>query len=720
MKAIIMAGGEGTRLRPITCQMPKPAVPVCDKAVIIHIIELLEKHGINEIAVTLKYLPTEIKNIIETAKANETIKTDIKFCTESSPLGTAGSVRNCIKECFDNSNDDFLIISGDAMTDINLSEMIKFHQNKKKMATIAIKPVEEPTEFGIVLTNNQSMVTGFIEKPVWSEAVSNLANTGIYIITEELMQLCPDEGACDFAKDIFTKIPDLSNNLAAFYTDSFWCDIGDINSYRKVNLKFAAKNRNSFIGENCNISDDAIIINSVLCHGSTVEAGSVVENSVIMSNSFIGKNCRIRNSVICRGVICGNGVNAENAAVGEKVNIGKSVTIKNGTKIWDNINILPESVISGIVKSPAEPNNISVNSLFSGSVASYSPEMILRLGRAFGTFLGHHASVVVCSDSSGSSSMIAAGFQSALASVGISVKIIESVPLPVLRWICRSGICDGAVHVSEKEDNVIHLLNGFGDDLCKNERRKFKSLYDSEDFATVNRHNIPAFEELSNPEDYYISSLMDIFKCPHKNLNYIGRKFSKSQRYAASAYLTIKMFRDAPIFLPAFDSLAAEKIAMKYDRYFIKCGCKTGDIMAEMEKFMHIDGVYAQYLMLFDDLAFDLALCCIDSFINEENDIETENLIKTPLFRSEWEIPIKKDPSKCNKAEIIKKFTNSKIAQNGYEINDGIRIHTPEFAARVCAEDEKQAFHVYVESLSEEYGKEIAFDILKTLENLLT
>ena len=689
-------------------------------SVIIHIIELLEKHGISEIAVTLKYLPAEIKKIIETAIANEIIKSDVKFCTESIPLGTAGSVRNCIKECFDNSEDDFLIISGDAMTDINLSEMIKFHQNKKKMATIAIKSVEEPTEFGIVLTNSQSMVTGFIEKPVWSEAVSNLANTGIYIITNELMQLFPNEGACDFAKDIFTKIPDLSKNIAAFYTDAFWCDIGDINSYRKVNLKFATKNNNNFIGENCKISEDAIIINSVLCHGSIVEAGSVVENSVIMSNSFIGKNCRIRNSVICRSVTFQNGATAENATIGEKVTIGHSVTIKKETKIWDNINVLPESILSGIIKSPSETKIIGANSLFSGSVAGYSPEMILRLGKAFGTFLGHNASAVVCSDSSGSSAMIAAGFQAALASVGISVKIIESVPLPVLRWVCRSGICDGAVHVSEKEDNVICLLNGFGDDLCKNERRKFKSLYDSEDFITVNRRSIPAFEELSNPEDYYISSLMDIFRCPHKNLNYIGRKFSKSQRFAIAAYLTVKMFRDAPIFLPAFDSLAAEKIAIKYDRYFIKCGCKTGDIMAEMEKFMHIDGVYAQYLMLFDDLAFDLALCCMDSFINEENDIETENLIKKPIFRSEWEIPIKKASSKYNKAEIIKKFTNSKIAENGYEINDGIRIHTPDFAARVCAEDEKQAFHVYVESLSEEYGKEIAFDILKTLENLLT
>ena len=712
MKAIIMAGGEGTRLRPITCTMPKPAVPICDKAVIIHIIELLEKNGIDEIAVTLKYLPSEIKKIIGSALAQGKVKTDIKFCIETSPLGTAGSVKNCIRECYNNSDEDYLIISGDAMTDINIRDMIDFHKEKQSMATIAVRAVEEPTEFGVVLTNDKSMITGFIEKPAFSEAVSNLANTGIYIVSSELMDLCSEEGPCDFAKDIFTKIPDLSKNLAAYSTEAFWCDIGDINSYRKVNLQYSIKHNQSYIGENCNISNDATIINSVINHGCTIEAGSVIENSVIMANSFIGKNCKIRNSVICSGVILKDAINAEETTIGEKTTVNNCVTIKKGTKIWDNINILPESIISGIVRSSAGSSE--------SSVGSYSPETILRLGRAFGTFLGRNASVAVCSDGSGSSEMIAAGFQAALASVGISVKTLEAVPLPVVRWICRSGICDGAVHVTEKKDNSIHFLNGFGDDLCKNERRKFKALFDSEDFATVSRHSIPAFEELTNPEDYYIASLMDIFKCPHKNLNYIGRKFTLSQRYAVAAYLTIKMYKDAPVFLPAFDSLAAEKIAFKYDRYTIKCSCKPGDIMAEMEKFMHIDGVYAQYLMFFDDLAFDLALCCIDCYIGEENDIETENLIKTPIFRSEWEIPVKNNKKNTNKAEIIKKFTNSEIAKNGYEINDGIHIYGSDSAARVCAEEEKQAFHVYVESLSEEQGKELAFDILKTLENLLT
>lgn len=699
MKAIIMAGGEGTRLRPITCQMPKPVVPVADEPVIIHIIKLLEANGISEIAVTLKYLPGEIKKAVESAKLCGKIKSEVKFCTETSPLGTAGSVKNCINVCYDGAQEDYIIISGDAMTDINVSDMISFHREKGKMATIAVKKVDVPTEFGVVLTDKNSMVTGFIEKPSWSEAVSNIVNTGIYIVTPELMDMCPSEGACDFAKDIFSNVPDLSENIAAYQTSAFWCDIGDINSYLEVNLKYA-----EFIGENCNVSTEAEVKNSVICHGCTIEAGAIVDGSVIMPNSVIGKNCKISGSVVCKNVSFDDGVTAESAVIGEKTHIGQSSYIKKGAKIWAEADILPESIISGIVRSAGI------------SAGSYSPEGILRLGRSFGTFLGQHASCVVCFGGSGSGCMIGSGIQAALASVGIQIKTIETVPISVVRWICRSGICDGAVYISDSDENHIHFLNKFGDDLSKNERRKLKSIYNTEDFSPAPLNCIPAFEELSNPEDYYISSLLDIFKCPHKNLNYIGRSFTKSQRHAAAAYLTVKMFPDAPIFLPASQSLAAEKIAEKYDRYAIKCGDKNGDIMYEMEKFMHIDGVYAEYLMFFDDLAFDLALCCMDGFIGEENDIETENLIKKPVYYKASEIQCKN----ANKADIIRKFVRSDIANNGYEINDGICIRDGKSSARICADENKESFHIYVESMNEEYGKDIAGEILKTLENLLT
>ena len=704
MKAIIMAGGEGTRLRPITCKMPKPCVPICDKAVILHIIELLERHGINDIGITLKYLPGEIKKLIKNETANGKIHANISFCVENSPLGTAGSVKNCICECFDNAEEDFLIISGDAATDIDITEMINFHKEKGKLATIAVKSVNVPTEFGVVLTDKDSMITGFIEKPVWSEAVSNEVNTGIYIVTPDLMDYCSKDTFCDFAKDIFMKVPDLSNNIAAYHTNCYWCDIGDVDSYKKVNFDYALKESNNFIGKNCIISPGAKLQGCVICHGCTIEANCRLTNCIVMANTVIEKNSTLSDSVICKNVIVSENVIVENSVIGEKAEIGKSSLIGNKSKIWDSVTIMPESIISGVVRN------------FNGSVGSYSPETILRLGKAFGTFIGQGASVLVCADECGSSCMISAGFQSSLAGVGIAVKTIESVPLSVIRWICRTGICDGAVYISKESKNHIFFLNGFGDDLCKNERRKFKSIYEMEDFIAVNQKNIPVFEELSNPEDYYISALLDIFKCPHKTLNYLSKRFSRGQRFAISAYLTIKMYPDAPVFLPAFGGLAAEKIADKYGRYTIKCGDKNGDIMAEMEKFMHIPGVYAQYLMLFDDLAFDFAICCLEGYIANELDKEAENLIKNPLFSCDWEIPC----PNANKAEIIKKFINSNIACYGYEIHDGICIKKNNSAAKIAAEDEKQAFHVYVESLSAETGKDIAGEILKTIENLLT
>lgn len=704
MKAIIMAGGEGSRLRPITCKMPKPAVPICDKPVILHIIELLAKHGINDIAITLKHLPGEIKKIVNNYLSTTNSHLNISFCTETVPLGTAGGVKNCINKCFASSDEDYFIISGDAFTDIDVSEMINFHKEKGKIATIAVKSVELPTEFGVVLTNKNSMITGFIEKPQWSEAVSNVVNTGIYIVTPEITKLCPDDTFCDFAKDIFPKINDLSNSIAAYHTDAYWCDIGNPSSYKKVNMDYLSNKKDSFIGENCTVSSKADIKNCVIGHNSTIEADCVLTNCIIMSNAIIEKGSILSDSIICRNVKIEEGVIAEDSIIGENSEIGKSSYLKKGSKIWDNSNIIPESIISGVVRE------------FDGSVGSYSPETILRLGKAFGTFLGRNASVLVCSDDYGSSCMIAAGFKAALAGTGAEIKTIEMIPLSIARWICRTGICDGAVYISKKQKSHIYFLNGYGDDLCKNERRKLKTIYDMEDFASVNPKNIPSFDELSNPEDYYISSLLNIFKCPHKTLNFLSHHFTRGQRFAISTYLTIKMYPDAPIFIPACDSLAAEKIARKYDRYVIKCGNKNGDIMAEMENFMHIEGVYAQYLMLFDDLAFDFAICCLDGYMTNELDNDAQSWINTPLYNKELEIPC----PNANKAEIMKKFLDSKVAISGYEIHDGICIHKDNISAKISADEDKQAFHIYVESVSEELGKDIAGEILKTIENLLT
>ena len=174
------------------------------------------------------------------------------------------------------------------------------------MATIAVKAVDIPTEFGVVLTNKENMVTGFIEKPVWSEAVSNIVNTGIYIVTSKLMEFCPDEGACDFAKDLFPQLLRDGMPLYAYETEAYWCDIGDIRSYRSVNLRGGG-----FIGENCSISDEADIRNSVICHGCSIGAGSVISDSVVMPNTVIGKHCKITECVLCSSVSIEDAVTSE-------------------------------------------------------------------------------------------------------------------------------------------------------------------------------------------------------------------------------------------------------------------------------------------------------------------------------------------------------------------------------------------------------------------------
>lgn len=200
MKAVIMAGGEGTRLRPLTMMRPKPMTAVLDIPVMEHIIKLLKEHGINEIAVTLHYLPGEITEYF--GDGSDFGLKELRYFRENEPLGTAGSVGQC-REFLD---EEFVVISGDALTDINISKMAGFHRENGALATIAVKRVKKPNEYGIVMTDESSRITGFIEKPDWSEACCDAANTGIYIFSPEIFDYIEEDIKCDFAQDIFPKV----------------------------------------------------------------------------------------------------------------------------------------------------------------------------------------------------------------------------------------------------------------------------------------------------------------------------------------------------------------------------------------------------------------------------------------------------------------------------------------------------------------------------------
>ena len=230
MNAVIMAGGKGTRLAPLTDHSPKPLMPIIDKPILQYIIELLKKHGITDISVTLGYMA---EKIVDSFGNGRDLGVNLHYVIEKEPLGTAGSVKSAAM----NFKEDFLVISGDAYTDFNLTELMDFHRSHGKLATIAATRVEDPSAFGVMLLNAAGKVRSFIEKP--KQPISNIVSTGIYVFKKEIIKRIPD-GFQDFARNVFPTIP---GQIYAKIMNGYWSDIGTLLSYYSTNYHVAEQSR---------------------------------------------------------------------------------------------------------------------------------------------------------------------------------------------------------------------------------------------------------------------------------------------------------------------------------------------------------------------------------------------------------------------------------------------------------------------------------------------
>ena len=225
MKAIIMAGGEGKRLKAVSGDTPKPLVPLCGSPVMEHIVRLLKKHGITELCAALAYRPDDIKAYFGNG---EGLGVSMQYRVEEFALGTAGSVKNCADFYGD---EDFLVISGDCACDLDLNKLISAHEKRKPAVTIALYPHAEPLRYGLCLCDGDSCVRSFVEKPGWDRVVTNLVNTGIYILSPRAMEPVPEGEFFDFAKDLFPRLLDRGETLLGCPLDGYWCDIGTPQSY---------------------------------------------------------------------------------------------------------------------------------------------------------------------------------------------------------------------------------------------------------------------------------------------------------------------------------------------------------------------------------------------------------------------------------------------------------------------------------------------------------
>ena len=337
MKAMALAAGKGTRLFPLTGEIPKPLAPVVDTPIIGHIFGLLARYGVDEVHVNVHYLADALLEAYGEESRINGMK--VRLSREDELLGTAGGVRRLA----DRFDDTFVVVSGDALTDVDIGELVRFHKEKGALATIALRWVYDTSEFGVVDIDEDSGILGFQEKPDPKEAISTLANTGIYVLEPRALDYVPKDTFFDFAKDVFPKFLENGERFVGYQGDFYWSDIGTLEAYRqaqydvlsgKVGVEIPGEKRGEslWVGEDAQIHPAANIEGHVL-----VGRDAVVGRGVTLSGDVtIGTDCWVRpdatikRSILLPGSMVGDGAYLEDCIVGHGYNVRPGETIRGG------------------------------------------------------------------------------------------------------------------------------------------------------------------------------------------------------------------------------------------------------------------------------------------------------------------------------------------------------------------------------------------------------
>ncbi len=537
MKAVIMAGGFGTRIHPLTINLPKPMIPLFNRPIILHIINLLKKHGIDELVLLLYHQPEIIKNFFGDGSE---YGIRITYVTPLEDFGTAGAVKAAAKYL----DERFMIISGDLLTDFDLSKVINFHEEKKAMATITLTSVKDPLQFGVVITDKQGLITKFLEKPGWSEVFSDTINTGIYILEPEVLDLIPEGENRDWSKDIFPHM--LAENMPLYgcSQEGYWADIGNTDAYLEacqdiashrvdVQLKERAVKPDKpevFLGEETLIShgdmsliEGMVVLgdntqvrgrvklkNCVVGRNCVIEDGVQLEDAILWDNVYVRKGCTIKGAVVCRKVRVGQKVVIEEGAViADETTIGDEALIKKDVKVW------PRKVIEGgaIVTTNLIWGEKWRKSLYEGAQVhgltnvELTPEFTAKLGAAYGSTLPKDSFVLAGRDAIRSSRMLKRSFVGGLLSAGINVRDVKMISLPVLRYKLGTFGEVGGVHFRQSPEDPaateIIFFDGEGNEISTTTAKGIERVFYKENFRRVHYAEPGGIYEIPRIYDYY-------------------------------------------------------------------------------------------------------------------------------------------------------------------------------------------------------------------------
>jgi mannose-1-phosphate guanylyltransferase/phosphomannomutase len=512
MKGVLMAGGEGSRLRPLTSRRPKPLAPVAGKPVMEHIIALLRRHGITHIISTLHYLADEVESYFDDG-ADFGVK--MEYVVEDTPLGTAGAVKMADKLL---AGEPFIVISGDALTDIDLTALIAHHKHEKNDVTIALQRVTNPLEFGVVVTDENGRITRFLEKPSWGEVFSDTINTGIYVLEPAILERMVRGRSYDFSKDLFPDMLRDGAKLGGYIIDAYWTDIGNLEQYQQANYdaiegkvqleplgtEFApgvlagtdcrvdpsARLHGPIVlGDNVRIGANVEIVGpTTIGSGSIVEHGARIERAVLWEDCYVGEETSLYDCTVAdRNTIERNATISESTVVGRGCTIGSGAVINANLKLWPDKWVTSGSVVSmSLIYGQKWPGSLFGSVGISGLAnLEFTPEFALKLGQAFGSYLKPGQSVMTSRDTHPATRVMNRCIISGLLSVGIHVLDLRSYPLPLSRYAVRVG-GDGGIHVRVAPNDPNSLIMEFFDQqgitTDKGTERKIENLFFREDF----------------------------------------------------------------------------------------------------------------------------------------------------------------------------------------------------------------------------------------------